>query len=121
MPTTVAEIIKERRRRIMLNGQFDDFGWLLGEDEKCCECGRNIDVTAIMSVDLCLNGAHFGDLACCILCPHCDSLYYLHARKWFLDGIMTAESKPMVRREGLVSSGVNNLLEITEEELEAIE
>jgi len=120
MPT-VAEIIKERRCRIMLNEQFDDFSWLLGAAKKCCECDRDIDATAIMSIDLCLNGAHFGDLACCILCPHCDSLYYLHARKWFLEGILTAEQKPMVRREELVSSGVNNLLEITDEELELLE
>jgi len=113
-----AEIVKKRRELIM-NSEADEFKWLLGPSGKCDECGRKIEMTALMGVEVCFNAAHFGDLAVCILCPHCDSLYYMHACRYVLDvGILGGAAADLIRREKLIAAHTNNILEMTDEELE---
>ena len=114
-----AETIRRRREKI-LNYETEEFQWLLGTGH-CEECGRAIEMPAVHGIEVCLNGAHFGDLAVCILCPYCDSLYYMHARKHLFGGnILEPAEKPLVRREKLVRAQVNNLLEMTDEEFEEL-
>jgi len=122
MPTP-AEIIVQRRKAL-INSTVDgsELDWLFGSSKSCDECHRAIELDAVVSLEVCLNGAHFGDLAVCFLCPHCDSLYYLHFRKYLFGGMSFFE-KPEhlpVRRCRLVEAGVNNLLEMEEEEFEEL-
>lgn len=115
-----AEIIQERRAAIMQ--KETGFEWILGKDNKCEHCGAELDMTALMSVEICLNSAHFGDLASCILCPHCDSMYYLHARKYMLKEppFFDSAEVQLVNRDELIRRGVNNTLEMSDEELKEL-
>jgi len=118
---TPQEIALDRRRRIMgkLMGRYK---WMLGPDSRCDECTESIDETAIVSIGAALNCAHFSDLEITILCPHCDSLYYLHSRKFFLPNCEISNSyiptEPLVRRRDLIAQGVHNLLEMTDKEVQ---
>ena len=108
-----------KRRAMFMNHDTSDFKWLLA-DGKCDECGKELEMTAMQGVELCLNGAHFGDLAVCILCPHCDSLYYMHARKYIFNDaapFLEGGNVEFFRRKKLIEAHVNNILEMTDEEI----
>jgi len=122
MPTPAEIIIRRRKALLDCSIGDEEYNWIFGSSKNCNECHREIESDAVVSVEVCLNGAHFGDLAVCFLCPHCDSLYYLHFRKHILSAISIFEepSEPPVRRCKLIESGVNNLLEMSDEEFEEL-